>query len=97
MGVPVVTLAGDRHASRVGVSILSAAGLLELIASSPESYVAIAKELAGDFNKLAALRASLRSRLTPSALMDARRLTRALEEAYRSTWRTWCYSVVTNS
>jgi len=32
MGVPVVTCAGDIHASRVGVSLLSAVGLSDLIA-----------------------------------------------------------------
>ena len=46
MGVPVVTLAGDRHASRVGVSILTSLGLTELVAHSPDEYVAIAVRLA---------------------------------------------------
>jgi protein O-GlcNAc transferase len=90
MGVPVVALAGDRHASRVGVSILNAAGLSELIAPTPDAYIAIARGLASDLDSLAALRASLRTRLAPSALLDARRVARALEQAYRSAWRNWC-------
>jgi len=36
MGVPVVSLAGKVHMSRVGVSLLSNVGLAELIADSPE-------------------------------------------------------------
>jgi protein O-GlcNAc transferase len=90
MGVPVVALAGDRHASRVGVSILNAAGLPELIAPTPNTYIAIARRLAGDLDGLAALRGSLRTRLAGSALLDARRLARALEVNYGTVWRTWC-------
>ena len=94
MGVPVVALAGDRHASRVGVSILNAAGLPELVASTSDAYIAIAQGLASDLGSLAALRASLRGRLASSALLDARRLTHALEAAYRSAWRSWCNGAV---
>ncbi len=53
MGVPVVTMAGQTHVSRVGVSLLSNVGLAELIAQSPEEYVSIAVELTGDLPRLA--------------------------------------------
>ena len=45
MGVPVVTLAGQRHAARVGVSLLTNLGLGELIADTPEQYLQIAQAL----------------------------------------------------
>ena len=48
MGVPVVTLRGDRHAGRVGASLLTQLGLTDLIAGSIEEYVEIAVALAGD-------------------------------------------------
>ncbi len=48
MGVPVVTLRGDRHAGRVGASLLTQIGLTDLIADSVEEYVEIAVALAGD-------------------------------------------------
>src|SRR5678815_3324539 len=48
MGVPVVTVAGDRHASRVGASLLSAAGLGELVGGSVDEYITIAAGLAKD-------------------------------------------------
>ena len=38
MGVPVVTLRGDRHAGRVGASLLTQVGLMDWIAGSPEEY-----------------------------------------------------------
>src|SRR5262249_1598679 len=38
MGVPVVSLRGDRHASRVGASLLTAVGLTSLIAETPQDY-----------------------------------------------------------
>src|SRR6185295_5854353 len=48
MGVPVVSLAGDRHASRVGATILHQVGLDECVATSEEDYVRIATGLASD-------------------------------------------------
>jgi hypothetical protein len=70
MGVPVVTLAGETQVSRGGLSLLSNAGLPELIAFQPEEYLRIARELAGDLPRLAALRGGLRARLQASPLMD---------------------------
>jgi predicted O-linked N-acetylglucosamine transferase (SPINDLY family) len=83
MGVPVVTLAGERHSGRVGVSLLSGAGLPELIADSEESYLEIACRLANELPRLAELRATLRSRMRDSPLCDAPRITREIESAGR--------------
>ena len=47
MGVPVVTLRGDRHAGRVGASLLSQIGLTDWIADSVEEYVEIAAHARG--------------------------------------------------
>ncbi|MCE9620027.1 MAG: tetratricopeptide repeat protein [Planctomycetes bacterium] len=86
MGVPVITLAGDRHAGRVGVSQLTNTGLPELVAKNRDEYVEIAATLAGDLPRLAALRKGLRRRLADSPLMDAERFTRNLERAYQTMW-----------
>lgn len=72
MGVPVVTLAGRVHASRVGVSLLSAAGLADLVATGPESYIALAASLAADTARLDSLRRSLRPALASGPPCDAR-------------------------
>lgn len=90
MGLPVVTLVGDRHASRVGASLLHTVGLDDLVAHSHDDYVRIAAELAGNSQRLAALRTELRSHMTGSALCDAPRFTRYLEGAYRQMWAQWC-------
>lgn len=73
MGVPLITLAGDRYASRMGASILSHLDLPELIAPSQEAYRTIAIQLASDLDHLAALRQGLRSRLRNSVLCDSHR------------------------
>jgi predicted O-linked N-acetylglucosamine transferase (SPINDLY family) len=90
MGVPVLTLAGNSFVSRMGVTALSNLGMTELIANTPEEYVAIAARLAGDLDRLAALRAGLRVRMANSPLMNAERFTRNLEAAYRQMWAHWC-------
>src|SRR5262249_36554617 len=79
LGVPVATLRGDRHASRVGASILTAIGLDHLIAPTPDAYVAIVAKLARDHDALATLRASLRERMRSSPLCDAAGFARTVE------------------
>jgi predicted O-linked N-acetylglucosamine transferase (SPINDLY family) len=90
MGVPVVTLGGQTHTGRVGVSLLGAIGLDELIAPNREAYVRIAVELARDPQRLASLRGSLRQRMLTSPLMNGCDFCRRLESAYRMMWENWC-------
>jgi predicted O-linked N-acetylglucosamine transferase (SPINDLY family) len=90
MGVPVITLAGTTHASRVGVSLLSNVGLPEMIALTTEEYVAKAVDLARDLDKLQSLRKSLRDMMSRAPLTDAKKFTLNLEECYRGMWANWC-------
>ena len=90
MGVPVVTLPGDTAVSRGGKSILTNVGLPELIANSPDAYVEIATTLAKDLRRLSTLRASLRTSLQNSPLMNAPQFAREIESLYRQAWQTWC-------
>jgi len=90
MGVPTVTLAGQAHVSRTGVSLLSAVGLPELIARTQEQYIETAVGLASDLPRLAALRARLREQVERSALADGAGLAAAIEAAYRDMWHKWC-------
>ncbi|MDR0735698.1 MAG: tetratricopeptide repeat protein [Zoogloeaceae bacterium] len=89
MGVPFVTLPGDALVSRMGRIILKNVGLGELIAETPEAYVDIAVALSQDHPRLKALRANLRERMLASPLMDAPRMARSLEQAFRGMWRRW--------
>ena len=97
MGVPVITLAGEVHAGRVGVSLLSSVGLTELIADTADQYISLAVELAGNVNRLSSLRANLRGRVAASPLCDGQTFTHALEAAYRSMWRRWCKHALTET
>jgi hypothetical protein len=89
MGVPVITLAGNNHVSRVGVSQMTNLGLPELIARDTNDYVNIAVALANDVPRLAALRTGMRERLKNSPLMNVTRFTKNLEEAYEVIWKKY--------
>jgi len=90
MGVPSVTLLGETITGRASASFQTALGLERLIAQTPEAYLEIARDLAGDLDWLARQRASLRERLLASPIGDAGRYTRAVEDVYRALWRRWC-------
>jgi len=89
MGVPTLTLAGDRMLSRQGASLLHAAGLAAWIASSREEYITRAIALARDQDRLAGLRASLREQVRTSALCDAARFAVQFEIALGGMWQRY--------
>ena len=89
MGVPVVTLAGERMIERQGASLLRAVGLGELIATDREDYIAKVVALARDDQRRTGLRAGLRARMAESELCDGRGLAAALETAYREMWQRY--------
>jgi predicted O-linked N-acetylglucosamine transferase (SPINDLY family) len=90
MGVPVVTVIGDRACGRYGLTLLSAVGLDEAIAGTPEEFVTKAMALAADRGRLVTWRRGLRARMEASALCDAAGFARSIEGAYRTAWQTWC-------
>jgi protein O-GlcNAc transferase len=89
LGVPLITLAGLTVASRQSASMLANLGLTKPIAADARQYVAMAKELALNPQRLATLRAGLRARFAASPLMDYAGFARSLEAAYRQMWREW--------
>lgn len=88
MGVPVVTLRGDRHSARVSASMLTRLGSPEWVAGDHDEYVEIAVRLASDMARLAAIRNELRDRVAASPLADGEAFTAALEDTLREVWRT---------
>jgi len=89
MGVPVITLSGYTHASRVGASLLSNTGIPEFIAKTTDEYVEIAMRLSNNVEKLRLLRTKLRDMMVHSPLTDAKRFTGNLENIYRKMWDKW--------
>ncbi|MFN0133858.1 MAG: hypothetical protein ACKVW3_15185 [Phycisphaerales bacterium] len=87
MGVPVVSLVGTRHAGRVGLSLLRAAGVGELAAADEPGFVATAARLMDDRAWLGELRSTLRGRVLSGTLGDAAAHARRFEAAIREAWR----------
>lgn len=82
MGVPIVTLRDQRHAGRVGASILTHLGRSEWITDCADDYVDVALRLASDVPVLAKLRRTIRGELARSSLTDAPGFARKMEQAY---------------
>jgi predicted O-linked N-acetylglucosamine transferase (SPINDLY family) len=91
MGVPVLTVCGDRHASRMAASVMTALGLEDdFVAADHDQFVVKGMALAERIEYLAALRAGLRQRAIDSPLCDAAGFGRELDGLYRDMWRRWC-------
>ncbi len=90
MGVPVVSRRGDRHAARVGASLLRAVGHPEWSVGSDDDYVQVAAALAADPVRLAAVRKDLRPRMAASLLCDHAGQSRRFAGALRACWERWC-------
>jgi protein O-GlcNAc transferase len=90
MGAPVMTMEGQMHHSRVGVSLVNGIGLPELVARSPQEYVKIAAELAADDARRIVMRKTMRERMASAPLMDEQGFVTDFEAALRKIWRTWC-------
>lgn len=90
MGVPVITLRGDRFVSRVGSSLLAYTGLSGLIATTPEEYVAAAASLANQPDNLRRLRQDLRTHISKTSVFDHKLFLEGLEDGYLRIFQHWC-------
>ncbi|MGA7413966.1 MAG: hypothetical protein WBW33_26045 [Bryobacteraceae bacterium] len=90
MGVPVVTLYGDRFAARVGASLLTYCGLGGMVAANPDEYVQQAAALARQPELLARFRRELRTHLANTPVFDYPLFTGGLEDAYQQMFARWC-------
>lgn len=94
MGVPTLTIAGPTHASRVGLSLLSAVGVPELCAPesawvNPGHYVERCVDLVRDHARLTNYRATLRDRMRASPLCDEAAFASRFAGAMRQMWREY--------
>lgn len=89
MGVPTLSLVGQRFGMRAGLSLLSAAGLPEFAVTSADDYLKLAQHYAADLEQLSQLRSTLRDRVARSPLTDAARFAGNLAEMLRLCWHKW--------
>ncbi len=89
MGVPVITLVGDRHNSRFGYSLLHNMGLDELCAFNEEEYIKIAVDLANDWDRIRDYHLTLRRRMQTSPIMDDIIYMAEVEAAYEKIYNAW--------
>lgn len=90
MGVPVLTMRGQRFISHQGETIMNSVGLNDWIADGADQYVALARAKVSNLEDLAKLRGGLRERLLASAFADAAGFATNLQSAWRGMWVSWC-------
>ena len=86
MGVPVISLRGSTHTSRMGASILAAAGKREWVAASVAQYVELAATTALDTMARQRWRLQARASLRDSPLLDEAGFSRDFESALCAAW-----------
>lgn len=97
MGVPVISLMGETHASRVTASILHRLNLSGLAAKTVFEFAERAKELSELEETFEDLRFGLRKRMKESPLMNNRQFAREFGNTIRSQWRDWCAEITSES
>ena len=93
MGVPVISLCGDGHPSRVGNSILQNIELPQLVASSDQQYIDRATDLANNLEQIQEFRTTLRNKLMSSVLTDAHHFSHEFDKVLREAWVQYCLSI----
>ena len=92
MGAPVIVLRGRTHGARLGASILTNAGVRELVAENDINYVRRAVQLAESPKLIDAYHAGLRTNMKTSPLMNTKTYMEELETAYQEIWKKFCMS-----
>jgi len=89
VGVPLVTCRGNSFVGRVAASLLHAVGLPDLVTDSLDDYEALARSIANDPARHAALKAHLHAARETAPLFDSLRTTRSLEDLYLRMVSRW--------
>ena len=90
MGIPVITLCGDCMISRQTAAMLHCVDLDSFVAEDPKQYLEIAIRSSAQRDRLAEIRAGLRSAMQNSALANADIFTQSFAACLRTIWRRWC-------
>ena len=87
MGVPVVTLKGDRFCGRHAAAHLGAAGFPQWVAETKDDFVAIATDLAATAAQFSTLRRQIRQKTLASPLCDVPQFSAAFYDVLRAEWQ----------
>ena len=90
MGIPIVTMPGDRPSSRVGASVMTTLGLSEFVANGAASYIGAVRNALHDRKRLNGIRLGMRERMQSTVLGNAALYVAHLERLYRDLWRKAC-------
>ena len=90
MGVPVITLTGDRFCGRHATAHVRAAGFPDWAASDEAAFVEAAVTLSSDLEALAALRRGIRKTTLTSPLCDVTGFSQAFYAVLREEWQSVC-------
>jgi predicted O-linked N-acetylglucosamine transferase (SPINDLY family) len=95
-GLPVLTLAGNSFAGRIAASVLTSAGLPELVASSWREYEDMAVALAMQSGRMSDIRRKLKSQRSTGLLFDSRSFASRLETAFATAFDRWSNGLPTD-
>lgn len=90
MGVPVISLIGNLHCSRVALSILKRLYMEFFTAHTKQEYITKACALAANKASLAKIRQTMRQRFSASDLCNKAKFSNNIENVYRQIWKKWC-------
>jgi protein O-GlcNAc transferase len=96
MGVPVITLLGDRHVGRVGASILTNIGLEDFIAHDINGYIELAVEMSANLKYLMEIKTGLRKRMQNAPLCDGLSFAKDFETIYQDMWSKYQLKLIKN-
>ena len=86
MGVPIITLKGNRYISHFGESINSNLNMSNWIAENYADYILKAKKFSSDINELSKIRTSLRQSCLQSPVFDSKRFSKHFDQML---WKIW--------
>jgi len=90
MGVPLISLKGQTHASRISASILERLDLGQFATTSVFEFAKRARELSEQVESRQELRNTLRNKVRQSPLVDSKRFSQEFAQALRDKWHLWC-------
>ena len=93
MGVPVLTLKGDRYLFHFGESINSNLNMKDWIADNKDDYFKKAIQFSSDLGRLAKIRTSLRKEVLLSSVFDSNRFSKHFGEMLQDMWNNFTKNI----